>query len=126
MTRPKWERQRDKAFKHLQNLMMFTYKKGRLDLDDDKRKIHFHISFVKDSKLDEIFFAQFFAAAYAILKNWYSVAHKDPKGTKLIKENPQIVTLNSMYATYSKWNEIQTILKKEKMKIDDRNIPESQ
>lgn len=126
MTRPKWERQRDKAFKHLQNFMMFTFKKGRLDLDDNERKIHFHISFVKDGKLDEIFFAQFFAASYSILKNWYSIANKDPKGKKLIRENPQIVTLNSMYATYSKWNDIQKMIKEEKMKVDNSNIPKSQ
>jgi len=126
MTRPKYERQRDKAFAHLKNILEISYKRGRFDFDDEKRKIHFHISFVKDGKIDQIFLAQFFAACYAILKNWYSVANKDPKGKKLINENPQIVTLNSMYATYSKWSEIQKMIKEEKIKVDNSNIPKPQ
>lgn len=126
MTRPKWERQRDKAFGHLKTILELSYRRGRFDFDDEKRKIHFHISFMKDGKIDEILLAQFFAASYAILKNWYSVAHKDQKGKKLINEHPQFVTLNSVYATYSKWNEIQTLIKTEKMKVGDGNIAKSE
>lgn len=121
MTRPKCDRQRDKALKHLEKAMQAALANGTLSFQIPRTQKQLRINFkAKDGNLDNKFYSQFFSAAYALIKMEYNAAKDDKwdrKAQKVVKENPIIVTLNSMVVVYTKWDKISDAINNEQNRL---------
>lgn len=128
MTRPKYERQRDKALKHLNDAMKVAHAKGKIIFQIPRTDKQLEISFkTKEGNLDNKFYSQFFSATYALLKMEYNAARDDKwdrKAQKVVKENPAIVMLNSMVVVYTKWDRISDAINNEQNKLrTEQTVP---